>query len=118
MIILITCTFLAGAMGQCKASSAGFVPDTAMQGVIPASLAIGGVESALHADHILHMDFKRLLATITGVTIAVTGFEMLIGGGTEVRFIAILAGGLLGDYWYRKNFWPFHRRQTSWWWPW
>lgn len=86
--------------------------------VILASLGPVMVLEGAHAGHLLHMDLKRLLALTSGVALGTFTVQSLVGG--QLYLVGLLAGAMVGEWWYEENIWPFHRisapeKKDPWW---
>lgn len=65
-----------------------------------------------HAGHLLDMDLKRVLALALGVGIGVQAIDLI--AMPELRFVGIIGGAMLGEWWYRQKIWPFTSDQPWW----
>jgi len=103
LILLVTA---AGA-----AAATPSLPTPAVRAVIvPAQAEV--IMQGAHAGHLLEMDLKRLLALALGVAIGMQAVEAL--ALPELRFIGVIGGAMLGEWWYRQKFWPFTSADPWW----
>jgi len=63
------------------------------------------ISEAADATELLHMPIERLLALAGGVAIGTSLVGSVIGGS---QFIGILAGGVIGEFWYRNQLPPLN----------
>jgi len=78
--------------------------DTTQGEVQPAF--IGMITEATHLEHLLHIDFKHLMALATGLGIGHTIGELFFEG-TQIGYLALMGGVMIGDWWYKQQMWPF-----------
>jgi len=55
-----------------------------------------------YIEDLLEMDFRRLLAWIGGLTIG-----NVIMSGFNIPYVGLIAGALIGEYWYKNKIFPF-----------
>lgn len=80
-------------------------PDPRSGQVLPA-VSPGEISDAVDARELLSLPMERLLALAGGVAIGTTLVGSLgIGGG---QFLGILAGGVIGEYWYQHQLPPLN----------
>ena len=81
--------------------------DPSMGQVVPVGAGvIGLITEAAHLEHLLHMDISRLLALAAGLTVGQAAVEILFPGA-HLGFVGMVAGAMLGSWWYENHVWPF-----------
>lgn len=119
-VILVFCLMFWGALAMPFGSAEARETSVSVQGpdgkVVLATFGPAVVLEGAHAGHLLHMDLKRLLALTSGVALGTFTAQSLVGG--QLYLVGLLAGAMVGEWWYNENIWPFHReikKAVPWW---
>jgi len=67
---------------------------------------LDAVSDALKIEKLMNMDLRRVLALTLGVAVGIAVSEAILPG--QFRFIGMVGGALIGEYWYRKRHFPFN----------